>query len=251
MGHYLGIGAVIIILVSLLELIVKIYRELTEEPDPQQEIPFGQYEGDTPPRLPAPTPSKPKPEQERLSYSQWLQQQRGKVRDIPRERYPGQEDDIEEVNLSEAEILRQARSLASHLAAQANMELEAELDDLRSLYREIMSRGGIRRHHSEWEPQEEYTVNIPVWYRRKDGLPPDEMADEMGLTESDLYEKIAQAERDRKELMAKLPRIQGKKGWKKVKKFRVKDFIEEAKAQLEDEYLVGVVEAVSLEDIPF
>lgn len=240
MGHYVGIGAVIIILVSLFDFLRWIHRELTKEPDPQQEIPFGKFEGDSPPRLPPPKPAKPKPEQQKLSYSQWLQQQRENIKEIPRERYPGQEDDVEEVNITEAELLRQARSLASQMADEANMEL----DSVQWLYREIIKRGGLKRYNNGHE-QEEYEVNVPRWYRRKADLPADEMAAELGYdTDSDLYDDIAAAERARKEMVGKLP--------KNVKKFRAKDFLEDAKWELrENVYCIGVVEEVSLDDIPF
>lgn len=140
----------------------------------------------------------------------------------------------EERRISKAEIRQRALPLASELADRAN----TEADSSKWLYREIISRGGIRRHRSEWEPQEEYTVNIPVWYRRKDGLPPDEMADELGMSESDLYEAVAAAERTRVSIRGSLSAG--------VKQWRQKDFIEEAYAILEDELM-----EVSLEDIPF
>lgn len=65
--------------------------------------------------------------------------------------------------------------------------------DAKSLAREILSRGGIRAYRKQYPGQktdEEY-MEIPLFLKKKTGLPPDEMADEMGYdTDSDLYADI-------------------------------------------------------------
>lgn len=98
---------------------------------------------------------------------------------------------------------QEIRSLASYMAAEANIEI----DGTRWLYRMIMDNGGIRRYKSEHEPQEEYTTNVPLHYRRKNGLTPDEMAANLGFDgDRELYEEIQKSERRRIDLTANLPR---------------------------------------------
>lgn len=59
------------------------------------------------------------------------------------------------------------------------------------LAREILSRGGIRSYKRGVE-KEEY-LEIPLHLRNRRGLPPDEMAAEMGMDEKELFEAIEEA----------------------------------------------------------
>ncbi len=65
--------------------------------------------------------------------------------------------------------------------------------------------------------------NVPLHYRRKNGLPADEMAATLGYeSDSDMYEAIQQSERLRRSLTASLPYNQ----------YRAKDFTEYARDEL-------------------
>lgn len=78
-------------------------------------------------------------------------------------------------------IDREIRDVASDMAADAN----AKTPDLS---REIMSRGGIKPRPHGVE-KEEYSL-IPLHLKRKKGMALDEIADEMGMREDDLYQLI-------------------------------------------------------------
>ena len=181
-------------------------------------------------------------QQQELKFSRWQKQFRGRLRSKGG-REPGEESFDEVKKLSEDEILKAARKLASELAAIENQSL----DSCRWLYREIMSRGGLRRYRSEFEPQEEFTSNVPVHYRRKDGLPPDEMAAELGFSsDTELYAEITKTELLKRKLLVGLP--------KGVKAYRAKDFLEEAIEIIkEDSGWYDDCEnfSCSYEDVPF
>ena len=78
----------------------------------------------------------------------------------------------------------QVKDVAKDMAEDAN----ARTPDLS---REIMSRGGIRSHAKGAE-KEEYKL-IPLHLKRKSGQPLDEIADEMGMREDELYQLIREA----------------------------------------------------------
>lgn len=65
-----------------------------------------------------------------------------------------------------------------------------QMEDAESkyLYHEIKSRGGIRPYH-KGQLREEYSL-IPLHLKNKKGLPLDEMADEMGIDETELLRQI-------------------------------------------------------------
>lgn len=128
----------------------------------------------------------------------------------------------------ERAIEKEACALASSLASEANLSLK----DSRWLYKEIISRDGIAPHRGG-DLSEEYQ-EIPICYRRKAGLTPDEMASEMGMTEAELMSAISKVE----SIKDALPRVNGRR----VRQWRVKDFSHEAYSRIvtmkrmEDEY---------------
>jgi hypothetical protein len=77
---------------------------------------------------------------------------------------------------------------------------------------------------------EEYERYVPNQYRRKFGLPPDEMAAELGYSiDSELYAEIDREEMCRRRISKQLP--------KGARRFRVKDFFAEAGGILRDAYV--------------
>lgn len=119
---------------------------------------------------------------------------------------------------------KEIKSIARGLAAEAT-RVQKEAGP--ALAREILSRGGIRPYRELKQYHlpgrrylmEEY-MQIPLFMRRKKGLPLDEMADEMGLDEKELLRRISQ-----------------EYGRGKVKRrFSWKDFYQEAKDILLREY---------------
>lgn len=72
------------------------------------------------------------------------------------------------------EFDKDVKAVASMMASQEN----EKLDQGKEFYREILDRGGIRPYAKGVE-LEEYK-DLPVYIRRKKGLPLDEMASEMG-----------------------------------------------------------------------
>lgn len=85
------------------------------------------------------------------------------------------------------------KSLAKWYAETWNEEFEWRTP---GFIKEIRDRGGIRPYKERTRAgkvDEEYMQNVPLFLRRKKGLPPDEMASEMGFdTDSDLYEAISE-----------------------------------------------------------
>lgn len=102
----------------------------------------------------------------------------------PHEASPGHYIDPEE----ERRIEKEVRSYAEALAKQEN---EMQEGPGKAFGREIMSRGGLRQHryHRGAAGKEEFQW-VPLFMRRKGGLPPDEMASEMGITENELMRQI-------------------------------------------------------------
>ncbi len=97
-----------------------------------------------------------------------------------------------------------------------------EIDGTRWIYREVMDNGGIKRYRNDRE-KEEYESNVPLHYRRKNGLPADEMANTLGYeSDSEMYEAIQTSERLRRSLTASLSYNQ----------YRAKDFTEYAREEL-------------------
>lgn len=88
---------------------------------------------------------------------------------------------------------RTIRSRAKYMADQFNEQYGWRVPEF---VKEIRDRGGIRPYKERTRAgkvDEEYMQNVPLFLRRKKGLPPDEMASEMGFdTDSDLYEAISE-----------------------------------------------------------
>ena len=89
--------------------------------------------------------------------------------------------------------MMEVRGLAAMLADEAN----TEAGFVRDIYREVMDRGGIcyKKGKEDFE-----SVSVPYHYRRKNGMPIDEIASEMGMTDDHLIQEIQNAERARKAL---------------------------------------------------
>lgn len=101
------------------------------------------------------------------------------------------------------------------IAAWQRDEANDSLKEAGTLRREIIARGGIARHKNG-SLSEEYN-EIPISYRRKAGLPADEMASEMGITETELMASIKRAEA----VKGQLPVVFGKR----KRYFTAKDFL--------------------------
>lgn len=93
----------------------------------------------------------------------------------------------EEPKISQREI----KALSRTLAEEANEAIYRAND----LYREILDRGGIAPHRSGFL-REEYQ-DLPDKYKRHDGLPIDEMAGELNMSEFDLVRSVENIERVR------------------------------------------------------
>lgn len=108
----------------------------------------------------------------------------------------------------------EADALAQELANEKNFELDFN----KKLMRDVLSYGGIAPHKSGFM-SEEYR-QIPKKYKRSDGIPMDELAQEMGTDESTLADRIYQAEVSFQELKNMRGAI--------AQKFKKSDFINEA-----------------------
>jgi len=86
---------------------------------------------------------------------------------------------------------KEIRAVAEWMAQEATAELPGY--DPKMLAHEILSRGGIRAYRKQYPGQktdEEYMA-LPLFLKRRTGLPPDELAAEMGFeSDVDLYEAI-------------------------------------------------------------
>lgn len=75
----------------------------------------------------------------------------------------------------------------------AEEQSEAQALDPKYLAREILDRGGIRAYKKRYpgQPTDEEYMAIPLFLKRKTGLPPDEMAHDMGFeSDTELYRAI-------------------------------------------------------------
>lgn len=107
-------------------------------------------------------------------------------------------------------------SLASQMAAEANLELDSTL----WIYRQVMEAGGLKPYANEKE-LEEFQSNTPIHFRRKNGLPPDKIADMLGYeSDTELYNAIQTEQRLRNS---------------HPKKYLVKHFMQDAKETLFEE----------------
>jgi len=136
-----------------------------------------------------------------FNFEKWIKQERKLETYLPDpfSRIPGEDDDPG-IEHSEKEIEREIQALASTLLAQARDESKAAADFLRL----VLSHGGIARYRNGYM-SEEYDRNVPKWYRRKNGLAPDQIAQEMGFdSDGELYRAIAGYEAMRKQKSLKL-----------------------------------------------
>lgn len=104
------------------------------------------------------------------------------------------------------------RDVAQGMADDANAKIPY-------LTREILSRGGIQAH--KYEAKEEYAM-IPLHLKSKRGLMLDEMADEMGMGEDELFELIRET----------YPGGMAKRRKPKKKRFVWQDFEHQAEAMV-------------------
>ena len=109
----------------------------------------------------------------------------------------------------------EADALAQELAREKNFELDYN----KNLMRDVLSYGGIAPHKSGFM-SEEYR-EIPKKYKRADGIPMDELAQEMGIDESTLADRIYQAE-------ASFQELKDMRGGAIARRFKKADFIDEA-----------------------
>lgn len=112
---------------------------------------------------------------------------------------------------SEKEVL----ALAKTLASDANETLQHN----KALMRKILSYGGIAPHASGFL-REEYN-ELPDKYKRKGGIPLDELAQELGTDERTLTDEIYSAEES-------FRRLKEMKGGNTRRRFNKEDFINEA-----------------------
>jgi len=108
----------------------------------------------------------------------------------------------------------EADALAQAIADEKNFELDFN----KKLMRDVLSYGGIAPHKSGFMA-EEYR-QIPKKYKRTDGVPMDELAQEMGIDESTLADRIYQAE-------ASFQELKNMRGGAIARKFKKSDFIDE------------------------
>ena len=109
----------------------------------------------------------------------------------------------------------EADALAQELANEKNFELDFN----KKLMRDVLSYGGIGPHKSGFM-SEEYKM-IPKKYKRADGMPMDEVAQEMGVDESTLADQIYLAE-------ASFQELKDMRGGKTATRFKKSEFIDEA-----------------------
>lgn len=127
-----------------------------------------------------------------------------------------------EAETTDTQYETEIHALASMLASEANQAIDAG----KFLLRQVLDNGGIKRHYAGTQ-DEEYST-IPVPYRRKAGQTADEIAHDLGMTETELMRQIRHAE-DSKEA---LPIEFGKK----IRRFRIKDFEAEAEDRLAQQW---------------
>lgn len=121
----------------------------------------------------------------------------------------------EEIEKEQKAQERIVEGMAKMLASEAN----EKLDQNKQLMRKILDHGGIAPYKSGYL-SEEYR-DIPTKYKRKDGIPIDELAQELGTNEAQLADEINQAERS-------FLVLKEKRGGKTARRFKKDDFINEA-----------------------
>jgi hypothetical protein len=133
----------------------------------------------------------------------------------------------------------EANALAQMLADDANADLEQN----KVLMREILSYGGIAPHRGGFL-KEEY-AEIPTKYKRADGIPLDELAQEMGMDEATITDKIYEAE-------AQFRQLKEMRRGKTARKFNREDFIEEAWDRMRSgRAFLGIFGDINLLDVPY
>jgi len=117
----------------------------------------------------------------------------------------------------EKEFDREVKNVARMMAEAENEAVEMG----KQFYKEILDRGGIKAYRKGVEA-EEYR-DIPKYIHRKAGLPPDEMASEMGYRDEKEFVEAIEAEKYRRSLLPK-----GRSYWK------IGDFLTQA-----EEYVIS------------
>jgi len=120
-----------------------------------------------------------------------------------------------EAKMIEKEKEIQVDAIAQELANEANVSLEQN----KELMREILSYGGIAPHRGGFL-REEYN-ELPGKYKRKNGIPLDELAQEMGTDETKITDEIYKAE-------STFAYLKSLRGGKTAKRFKAEDFINDA-----------------------
>lgn len=126
---------------------------------------------------------------------------------------------------------KQIRAVAEWMAEEHE---EKKGVDPKWLAREIASRGGIRAYKKQYPGQktDPEFMAIPLFMKKKSGLPPDEMADEMGYsTDTELYRDIHRAYPPKTAKTALQKRIERqKKTWRDFEEGAVNYLLEQAGA---------------------
>ena len=121
----------------------------------------------------------------------------------------------------------EVKSIAKWMAAEWN---ESAGWRTPGFIRQIMDRGGIRPYRGKTRAgkvDEEYMTSVPLFMRRKAGLPPDEMADEMGFdSDTEMYRAIQS-----------VYGAGARKEAKKLKRKKASDFMEDAYDYLQHEMI--------------
>lgn len=126
---------------------------------------------------------------------------------------------------------KQIRAVAEWMAEEHE---ERKGVDPKWLAREIASRGGLRAYRKQYPGQKtdpEYMA-IPLFMKKKSGLPPDEMADEMGYrSDTELYRDIHRAYPPKTPKTALQKRIERqKKTWRDFEEGAVNYLLEQSGA---------------------
>jgi len=114
----------------------------------------------------------------------------------------------------------EAKAIAQMLAEDANQDLVRN----KELLRQVIAYGGIAPHKGGFM-KEEYS-ELPDKYKRKEGIPLDELAQEMGTDERTLSDNIYSAE-------AQFRQLKEMRKGSTTKKFKSDDFIDEAWNRME------------------
>jgi hypothetical protein len=117
---------------------------------------------------------------------------------------------------------RTAKDTEQETIAVAQMLADEANDDLKrnkELLKDVISAGGIAPHKSGFM-SEEYKY-LPAKYKREKGVPMDELAQELNMTENELADKIYMAE-------AQFRTLKEMRGGSTTVKFKSDDFLDEA-----------------------